>query len=66
MTIRKTITVLTAAELAAAHKRNATSVNEDVAILPGYNVTTTSSGTASKTSNFETDLHGNVNIFLGG
>lgn len=66
MTIRKTITVLTAAELAATHKRNVTHVDEDVAILPGYNVTTTSSGTASKTSNFETDLHGNVNIFLGG
>ncbi|XP_076763233.1 spermiogenesis-related protein stanley-cup [Xylocopa sonorina] len=34
--------------------------------LPRYNVTTTASGAASKTSQFETDLHGNVNILLGG
>ncbi|CAL7939578.1 unnamed protein product [Xylocopa violacea] len=34
--------------------------------FPRYNVTTTASGAASKTSQFETDLHGNVNILLGG
>ncbi|XP_053975006.1 uncharacterized protein LOC128874354 [Hylaeus volcanicus] len=58
--------VLAAIEVNSANKRNATNVSEDVAILPGYNVTTTASGAASKTSHFETDLHGNVNIFLGG
>ncbi|XP_076171701.1 spermiogenesis-related protein stanley-cup [Ptiloglossa arizonensis] len=58
--------VLTAIEASSPNKRNATNVYEDVAILPGYNVTTTASGAASKTSHFETDLHGNVNILLGG
>ncbi|KZC13459.1 PREDICTED: uncharacterized protein LOC107191499 [Dufourea novaeangliae] len=66
MTFRRTMTVLTAVEVASANKRNATNVNEDVAILPGYNVTTTASGASSKTNHYETDLHGNVNILLGG
>ncbi|KAF3425254.1 hypothetical protein E2986_13405 [Frieseomelitta varia] len=58
------MTMLSIAE-ATSNKRNGTSIDEDVAILPGFNVTTTASG-ASKTSHFETDLHGNVNILLGG
>lgn len=47
--------------------RNGTNAwhQEDVVSLE-YNVTTTASGAASKTSHFETDLHGNVNILLGG
>ncbi|XP_034180721.1 spermiogenesis-related protein stanley-cup isoform X1 [Osmia lignaria lignaria] len=64
-TFRRTMTIIAAAE-ATSNKRNATNVHEDVAILPGYNVTTTASGASSKTSHFETDLHGNVNILLGG
>ncbi|XP_076620771.1 spermiogenesis-related protein stanley-cup isoform X1 [Colletes latitarsis] len=63
-TFRKTLPVLAAVEVGSSNKRNAT--NEDVAILPGYNVTTTASGAASKTNHFDTDLHGNVNILLGG
>ncbi|XP_043515608.1 uncharacterized protein LOC122531624 [Frieseomelitta varia] len=63
-TFRRTMTMLSIAE-ATSNKRNGTSIDEDVAILPGFNVTTTASG-ASKTSHFETDLHGNVNILLGG
>lgn len=59
------MTMIAAAE-ATSNKRNATNLHEDVAILPGYNVTTTASGASSKTSHFETDLHGNVNILLGG
>ncbi|XP_033332337.1 spermiogenesis-related protein stanley-cup [Megalopta genalis] len=65
MTYGRHMTVLTATEL-GMHKRNGTGANEEVVILPGYNVTTSSSGTASKTSHFETDLHGNVNVLLGG
>ncbi|XP_076656432.1 spermiogenesis-related protein stanley-cup [Halictus rubicundus] len=67
MTYGRKMTVLTATQL-GLHKRNNTNANvdEEVAILPGYNVTTSSSGAASKTSHFETDLHGNVNILLGG
>lgn len=47
--------------------RNGTNAwhQEDV-VSSEYNVTTTASGAASKTSHFETDLHGNVNILLGG
>ncbi|OAD52569.1 hypothetical protein WN48_00728 [Eufriesea mexicana] len=60
------MTILAALEASSTSKRNGTGVYEDVAILPGYNVTTTASGAASKTSHFETDLHGNVNILLGG
>ncbi|XP_017880945.1 uncharacterized protein LOC108625422 isoform X1 [Ceratina calcarata] len=60
MTVRRTMTML--ATIEATNKRNGTSVHEVVPISPGYNVTTT----ASKTSHFETDLHGNVNILLGG
>ncbi|XP_050586254.1 uncharacterized protein LOC126920228 isoform X2 [Bombus affinis] len=58
------MTMLAAME-ATSNKRNSTNMYED-AILPEYNVTTTASGAASKTSHFETDLHGNVNILLGG
>lgn len=61
---RRTMTMLAAME-ATSNKRNSTNMYED-AILPEYNVTTTASGAASKTSHFETDLHGNVNILLGG
>ncbi|XP_068975804.1 uncharacterized protein s-cup isoform X1 [Bombus flavifrons] len=61
---RRTMTMLAAME-ATSNKRNITNMYED-AILPEYNVTTTASGAASKTSHFETDLHGNVNILLGG
>ncbi|XP_017795723.1 PREDICTED: uncharacterized protein LOC108577130 [Habropoda laboriosa] len=64
-TFRRTMTVLATVE-ATSNKRNNTNVYDDVAILPGYNVTTTASGAASKTSHFDTDLHGNVNILLGG
>lgn len=47
--------------------RNGTNAwdQEDI-VSSEYNVTTTASGAASKTSHFETDLHGNVNILLGG
>ncbi|XP_076238770.1 spermiogenesis-related protein stanley-cup [Calliopsis andreniformis] len=63
---RRTMTVLTAMELSSLNKREATESYEDVAILPGYNATTNASGASSKTSHFETDLHGNVNILLAG
>lgn len=59
------MTMMAVAE-ATSNKRNETNVYEDVAILPGYNISATAGGAASKTNHFETDLHGNVNIFLGG
>ncbi|KAG7199218.1 hypothetical protein KM043_018088 [Ampulex compressa] len=45
-------------------QRNGTDYYGDTAFFPGYNVT--SNEASSKTDGFETDLHGNVNILLGG
>lgn len=63
-TFRK-MTVLTAVHTGVSRHRNGTgNFYEDVEFLPGYNVTTNEA--TGKTGRFETDLHGNVNILLGG
>ncbi|XP_043789923.1 uncharacterized protein LOC122713483 isoform X2 [Apis laboriosa] len=64
-TSRLTMTMLVTND--TSDGRNGTNAwdQEDV-VSSEYNVTTTASGAASKTSHFETDLHGNVNILLGG
>lgn len=59
------MTVLAVADISSRNKRQTTEAYEDVAILPGYNISTTTNGASSK-NHFDTDLHGNVNIFLAG
>ena len=60
------MTVLAVADVSSRNKRQTTETYEDVAILPGYNISTTTTNGASSKNHFDTDLHGNVNIFLAG
>lgn len=67
------LAVLAAVQMAQNHSNNIvnggdeskTSIESDRSNILGYNISS-NSGSTEKNGHFETDLHGHVNILLGG